>query len=95
MRISNLKHHLQTFDQKNSYIINNTPHLTKDEIVHFIKTQTIDKEKIKLFLYNNYYGSYKLDFKKKDFLQSTTNISEIKLSNINFVSLTSNEYSSI
>lgn len=84
MKISFIKHHLQKFDQKNSYLINNTPFLTEDEVIKFIRLQSIDKEIIKKSFNRNYYGSYKLDMSKKNFLKSTVENEKIKLSNINF-----------
>ena len=85
MKISYIKKHLQKFNQNKKYN-NFSDILEKDKIKKFVKIQSVNKEIIKQFLFNNYYGSYNLNFKDKNFLKSLPSAKEIEFSNINFIS---------
>ena len=84
MKISYIKKHLQNLIKTKNIIIFHI--LEKDKNKNLLKIQSVNKEIIKQFLFNNYYGSYNLNFKDKNFLKSLPSAKEIEFSNINFIS---------
>ncbi len=86
MKISYIRKHLEQFYAHIDKNINSLDILKKDEIKKLIKIQSMYKEDIKKSIFNNYNGTYFLDFKNRNYLKSVLNIENIDYSNINFVS---------
>jgi hypothetical protein len=87
IKISYIMKHVEKFNQSKELTnFLNILEFDKDKIKKFIKIKSINKEIIKKQLINNYYGSYNLDFKNKNFSKSLPSDEEIEFSNINFIS---------
>jgi len=84
MKISYINRHLLRFEEKEYEDWSET--LGKDQVKKIIKNQSMNKEDIKEKMKNNYFGSYKLDLKDKNFTKSLLSNEEIEFSNINFTS---------